>query len=426
MADQAAVLGGRRVTLRWLIDRRNDLVWYIGSALAGWLYVALVLLAVHSLAHPLDDAFGVIRLGGVEIPLTLQLLVYGSWAFLLDAPHIWSTLARTFLDPEERVQRRRALRLSWAWFLLGPALMLLPYGINTLFGLHLPPSVLVLGAVLFTVFFRIWAYYHVVRQHWGFVALYKRKNGDMDPLAGRVDAWCFNLLFYAPLVMFITGSVYGRTPGFPPLGLDRLVVGGWNLSAGLFALTWVVFLAALLWYAGFQVRLWRQGAPLNGPKLLLLALLVPLHLLAFSNPWLAAMLVPIVTVGHNLQYHRIVWQYGRNKYTAPERAGRFAAARLVFSRAWIYFGIGLLFTFALYRGPWIDWLQQGLGIDLNQSVLVGVGMMAGLKDPTQMTLGQQLFGAVLLGWAMQHYYLDSKIWRVGRDKAVAKQLGVQG
>lgn len=414
-----AVATGRRISFRWLIDAPSDLGWYIGSALVGWLYVGLVLLAVALLHDPLNDSFGIIRLGGLHIPLTLHVLVFATWAFLLDAPHLFSTLARTFLDPEERAHRRRELWVSWAWFFLGPACILLPYAVNAL--VPLSPAILGLGAGLFAIFFRLWAYYHVVRQHWGFVALYKRKNGDMAPVASKADAAFFNLTMYAPLALFITSPVYAATPGMPPLSLERL-----SFLPAVHMLLWALYGLGLVGYAAYQAALWRRGHALNGPKLLLLAAVVPLHLAAFSNPWLAALVVPIITVGHNIQYHRIVWMYGRNKYVASQEGSRFRWARLVFSRAWVYMGLGLLFTFALYRGPWIEWLQGALGVSLNQSVLAGVGMMAGFADPAAMTLGQQLFGSFLLGWAMQHYYLDSKIWRVGRDKTVAQQLNVEG
>jgi uncharacterized membrane protein (DUF485 family) len=423
MANPAAApAGAPAVSFRWIIDKRNDLVWYIGSALVGWLYVGLVLLAVSRLQDPMNDALGVLKLGGLHIPITLQLLVYSSWAFLLDAPHLWSTLARTFFDAEERRVRRRELWLSWGWFLVGPAAIFAPYLINWLLkptGLALPAGALGLGALAFTVLFRLWAYYHVVRQHWGFVALYRRKNGDMAPAAGRVDTWFFNLAFYAPLAMFLTSPLYERTPGFPSLGLQNLAV-----TPVLHVLIWALFLGAILFYIGYQIHLRRQGQPLNGPKLILLGTLIPLHLVAFSNPWLAALVTPIVTVGHNLQYHRIVWMYGQNKYATPEGRSKYRPAAAIFGRFWIYFGVGLLFTFALYRGPWIDWARSAVGMSLDQSFLNGVGMMAGLADPTKLNLGQQLFGALLLGWAMQHYYLDSKIWRVGRDRSVAKQLQV--
>jgi hypothetical protein len=105
----------------WILDRRRDLVFYIGSALAGWLYVGIVLWAAARLPEPLTDSLGTLRLGGVSVPLTLELLVVASWAFLLDAPHVWATLGRTLLDPDEWRVRGREIRRSFAWFLIGPA-----------------------------------------------------------------------------------------------------------------------------------------------------------------------------------------------------------------------------------------------------------------------------------------------------------------
>jgi len=31
-------------------------------------------------------------------------------------------------------------------------------------------------------------------------------------------------------------------------------------------------------------------------------------------------------------------------------------------------------------------------------------------------------GASLLGWAMQHYYLDAKIWQVSKDERLRRVL----
>lgn len=299
------------------------------------------------------------------------------------------------LDPDEWQVRRRELLISWAWFFVGPAAILLPYLAGAMvrpYGVMLPAGVLGLGAVVFTVLFRLWAYYHVVRQHWGFVSLYRRKNSEMDALSAKADFWFFNLSLYAPLVMFMTSPIYEQTPGMPSLGISKLGVAG-----VVHAVAWVVFLGALVGYIGFQVYQWRQGRTLNGPKLLLLALITPLHLLAFQHPYLAALVTPIVTVGHNIQYHRIVWMYGQNNYRRPDAQSRFRAAGIIFGRFWIYFGIGLLFTLALYRGPWIDWAKSAVGMGLDDSFLLGVGMMAGLADPAKLNLGQQLFGGFLLG-----------------------------
>jgi hypothetical protein len=51
-------------------------------------------------------------------------------------------------------------------------------------------------------------------------------------------------------------------------------------------------------------------------------------------------------------------------------------------------------------------------------------MMAGVADPAALGLGEWLVAAMLLGFAMQHYYLDAKIWRVSRDRQVRQHLNV--
>ena len=49
---------------------------------------------------------------------------------------------------------------------------------------------------------------------------------------------------------------------------------------------------------------------------------------------------------------------------------------------------------------------------------------AQVQDPASLGLGQQLFAAMVVGFAMQHYYLDAKIWRMSKDKDVRENLGV--
>ena len=51
-------------------------------------------------------------------------------------------------------------------------------------------------------------------------------------------------------------------------------------------------------------------------------------------------------------------------------------------------------------------------------------MMAGVRDPAALGLGEQVMAALIVGFAMQHYYLDSKIWRVRKDEQVRKYLKV--
>jgi hypothetical protein len=407
-----------RVRWEFLHSASADLTWYIGSSLAGWLYVALVLVLGRGLSDPVRDPFAHLELLGASIPLTLGLLVVASWAILIDAPHVFATLARTWLDPDEWRERRSILLVSTGWFFLGPAVVLGPYALGSV--IPLAPATMALPSYLFFVFFRLWAYYHVVRQHWGFLVLYKRRNDDFeDPVENRADAWFFNAALYLPLLLFMTAPWYGET-GMPELGLDRPLVGGYSAASLLHPLVLGAYPAAILSYLLFQALRYRQGRPRNGPKLLLLLAIVPLHLAVFSHPLLALFVVPVVTVGHNLQYHRIVWVFGRNKYL-PGNDPSYRWARRAFTSVPAYFAFGLAFTLLLYQGPWIDVVKAALARTLDAG-LDGLGLVAGLARPEEAAPGSRVAATLFLGWAMQHYYLDSKIWRVRRDPALGTHL----
>lgn len=415
-----------RIRFSWILNPQKDLLFYIGSALAGWVYVGIIFYAIMALNDPLSDPLFTLRFGGIHIPMTLKFLVVLSWALVLDAPHVWATLGRTLFDPDEWRVRGREIRFSFIWFIVGPLAVVLPYfvgSITALFGLIIPTTTLAFGGIMFFVLFRLWAYYHVVRQHWGFFVLYKRKSGDHDVLVNQFDYWFFNLSLYMPLMLFLTSSFYSRTPGFPSLGLQTPIWGDWSIASILHPVAWSIYLAVILVYIGLQVKLWREGETLNGSKLLYMTLIIPLHFVAFSHPIVAVFIVPLVTVGHNIQYHCIVYSFAQNKYKS-KTGKEYRWVKALFKNFVVYALVGLLFTFALYRGPWIDWLKSVTGLKLDQVLLNSIGMMAGIENPASLGLGQRVFAAFLLGFAMQHYYLDSKIWRVSKDKDVQKNLGV--
>src|SRR5947207_15429927 len=66
------------------------------------------------------------------------------------------------------------------------------------------PWMVLAGARL--VFFFIgalWAYYHLVKQHYGFMVLYKKKNGDLAPIDNALDRLLLLFAFNYPFVAFI-------------------------------------------------------------------------------------------------------------------------------------------------------------------------------------------------------------------------------
>jgi hypothetical protein len=140
-------------------------------------------------------------------------------------------------------------------------------------------------------------------------------------------------------------------------------------------------------------------------------------------------IVAILTIYHNLQYHRLIW-FHNQKYTASTIRGtaknasedgevtnrdlkaKYGAAELISRRLLFYIGFGILFGL-IYQGP-----RQYLGY-VSLAERNGAG---GFSEPRLVT---QLGISFLWGYAFIHYYLDSKIWRVRRDPSVGKALKME-
>jgi hypothetical protein len=327
---------GGRIDSRWIIGRGVDLSLVIGSAAAGYIYLLLFAAA--------------------NAPMSWMWWV---WSVGFDGTHIFGTASRTFFDRDARARDRKLLWGSAAvFFSIGP-LMVLAGLKGWLY--------LIVGA---------WAYYHVIRQHYGFMVLYKVKNRDLRPLDNALDRIFLGVTTILP--PFHRFFIHHPEELGVPFSFPWLETPMWVLLAATCA-AWVVR----------QAQRWRAGDPVNAPKYLLLGAVVPLHWLTFAYlGWQAA--VPTVTIVHNLQYHAIVWFHNRNRYAGGARHGRIPAA---VSRSLLaYAAVGLAFS-VLYRVP---------GFQL--------GRMSDLA-----------FG-FFCGFGLTHYYLDSRIWRVRHDPGLRQAL----
>lgn len=338
------------ISLRWIISARDDLVWFIGSVLSSY---ALLVLYVTGL-----------------LPLIPMVAL---WAVLIDAPHVFGTFSRTYFDRTERKNRARLLWGSLLFFAIGPVMVLAGAGFVFLFVAAL------------------WAYYHLVKQHYGFMVLYKKKNGDLARIDNALDRLLLLFAFNYPFVEFIARDpdAMARVP--------EVLRGGVNGFAKLLLAGTILLL--IVWL-GRQVQRAIVGEPLNVPKYLLLAAAIPMHWIVLLTPMphKPIAIVAILTIYHNLQYHRLIWFHNR-KYKSREKYG---AAEFISRRVVYYVACGIIFG-VIYQGP-----RQLLGY---------VGLQS-----AQPPLMVQLGGAFLWGYAFIHYYLDSKIWRVRRDPSVGEAL----
>ncbi|HET6670184.1 MAG TPA: hypothetical protein VFH15_08115 [Pyrinomonadaceae bacterium] len=361
----------RAISLRWIISARDDLIWFIGSVVSSY---ALLLLYVRGL-----------------VPLIPMVAL---WAILIDAPHVFGTFSRTYFDRTERQNRKRLLLGSLLFFLVGPLMVWLGAGL------------------IFFFLAALWAYYHLVKQHYGFMVLYKKKNNDLAPLDNALDRLLLLFAFNYPFVAFIAQD---------PEAMARVPAA---LQSAVGSVATILLLGTVvlgLAWLGRQVQRALLGQPLDVPKYLLLAAAIPMHWIVLLTPMphKPIAIVAILTIYHNLQYHRLIW-FHNQKYASPERAAdaekarltqaalreKYGAAEMISRRLLFYIACGIVFGL-IYQGP-----RQLLGYASLQNQATG----AETSFPVQLGI------SFLWGYAFIHYYLDSKIWRVRRDVAVGQAL----
>ncbi len=325
-----------RLRAAWIISPREDLTWFIGSALAGYLAIGLMW-------------------AGFPI-LPLQMI----WFFGVDGPHVLATVTRTYFDRAERK------KLGWFLWILAPLLLV-------------GPAMALAGyASLFFLLAFCWQQFHVVKQHFGFVMLYKAKNRERDATDRKLDRWFLLASLFVPLGLFLLRT----QPALAAKGVAAVAVTVYAILTAVWLLR--------------QGQKWRTGAEMNWPKLALLLAVVPLQWLALGfgarfGP--AGVLQAAIPLGlfHGLQYHRLLWFHNTNRYSAPEARERHGLAAVLASRVGIYL-----------------------------AVAVGLNFLLSFLPPA--LFPYQTVQAATWGLAFTHYCLDARIWHVRGDKELAAAL----
>jgi hypothetical protein len=340
----------------WIVSARADLGWFtLGGAASGYIFWAL-----WRFTH---------------VPL---IVLVGIWAVIFDETHGFATISRTYLDADERQRRGRWLWGSLAFFLtIGPVLILLHLG-----------DLLELATVL-------WGYYHVFKQHYGFMMMYKKKNRDLKPEDMKLDKLFFATAFYFP---FLTYPLHDKEAAamLPFPIIPRLASVYENLLLFLLILVTLAYMVR-------QVQKWRQGLSLNWPKQVLFASAIPVNYLLFHSGMPLLGVYAAVTIFHNVQYHRLVWFYNQNKYAqVPDKAKKYGLATLVNSRWLTYVAAAALYAVVFDVVP--------------RFVLHGaVGLMnVGTRN--------QIIFSFFAAPGLLHYWVDGHIWKVRSDPELRTYL----
>src|SRR5215467_12778969 len=212
MATAALTQPLTRTKPRWIINKRLDLSLIIGGSLAGYVYLLLFT--------------------ALSLPFSF---LWWFWSLGFDGTHIFGTASRTFFDRQARERQSKLLFGSLLFFFsLGPAMVLAG------------------GKGLLALIVAAWAYYHVVRQHYGFMVLYKVKNRDLNALDNTLDR-----LFLGVMMVF---------PPFHRFFIHHPQELGLPFSLASYeTAAWLVIAAVAIVYLARQLVRLAGGEPANRP-----------------------------------------------------------------------------------------------------------------------------------------------------------------
>ena len=366
------------VSSNWIIDKHNDLLWFMGACISGYILIYL----------------------NLGLGISAVLLTW-FWIMTVDGPHIFGTISRTYLDKQEWITRSSLLIGSLLWFLLGP----ITVGTGIVFQTRQP-------FFIFLTFAQVWAYWHVVRQHYGFMVIYQRKNGERSGRENPSDYWIFYTLMCAPFISFVLRHPDAR----PQLGLGPTLT---DIEMIILSIINIIIISAIVFYVAKEYQRYKINSTLNLPKTLFLFSCVPLHLLIFMHPYISTeidirLFAVFVTFYHNIQYHGIIWFYNKNRYGRDENGKRFGPISRLNRNFYLYYLMGILFTIT-YR--YSHWFFAGSNMPFapgpNQISSLSLGNMFSVSD---LAIG------FWWGFAFNHYFLDQYIWRFSKDKRLNADL----
>jgi hypothetical protein len=207
--------------------------------------------------------------------------------------------------------------------------------------------------------------------------LYRKSAGEFCPQGALLDKSVLWIGCLYPFFRFSLTDAYLHT-GLPQL-IPVFWMGSLRVALDIVFGATMLFAVTLLFSERFE--------PLRlGPKHLLLLIVITFHILVFSLLNHLLTILATLTIYHNLQYHRIVWQYEAG-------FGRQPSGGL---RPYLFAGLMLGVIWYSIRVLVVDTMNQ----ELMRNVLVGL----------------------CWGVAFHHYLVDGRIWRVRRSKVVAQAL----
>lgn len=299
---------------------------------------------------------------------------------LIDVAHVYSTLYRTYFDPQA-FKKQRSLLIAVPF--IGFVLAVMAYSISS----HL--------------FWRLLAYaavFHFIRQQYGFMRVYSRKE-----ISSKLSTWIDRVsIYYATIYPLVYWHLTG------PRNFNWFVDQDFvyfNFPILLKICTWL-YLVVIAVYTLYEIRNWIVQKQVNIPKLAIVTgtFLSWYFGIVYFNGDMAFTVLNVVS--HGIPYMALIWIYGQKNYLQPGRGSRFL--KLVFNNYGILIFLGLLFLFAYFEeGIWdaVVWKEHS-------SVFGSSKFHFPQIDETLLSFIVPLLALPQI----THYILDGFIWKIKKDE----------
>lgn len=418
-----------------LRNSRQDWAYIILSTLSGFLILGFYYL--------LKDAFALEK----ETAFLITLLLF---TLLFDVRHFFSTYARTFLDKHYFRENRSWLLGSTAAIFVIPLLV---------YVILIQGEVIAYNSYIVFIFGRrivlILGFYHLVKQNWGFMAIYKKKFGEPEdgsdrwekalllsgsflPLVylaktdllwfldeekvltpnandlmyivefwGKIASSCLLLAIFFLAVGFLAKArvqyrFVSRNIGFYFLGLFILIRvilanGSDIVLNSIMSVLMIVFVVSLF----VSIRKAMAFGKFNlGKWAVLISALILYNgvLLLPIDTDNKTLLVIAITIPHNIQYLTFVNFFSSKQYANSDKDHGFA--KILSRKIVLFISVSLLFAIVFELGR------------------IGTGYFAA---PDSWLL-KNTVAIIFLSFVLHHYYLDAVIWRVRKDDNLSKSL----
>lgn len=302
------------LSINWIVNPRYDLFFFVGSCIFTFMFYGIYRFSVY-LGYPVN---------GASI-----LITYFIFTAIFDHPHIFQTFSRIHQDKEEFHRRPYLYTIGLASFIIAGLVVT---------GMGYIKEMIVVAA--------IFGFWHVVRQHYGFLRAYKRVNGDFS----RIDNYLDSITFYTGMLacflnnfadskpVMIYGDLYVKFPTVP----DETGVVCWWIFCGLLA----VFVLR-------QIQRISEGKPINLPKILFLVSSVFTHYFVFFATDTAFLVAEsLETASHTVQYQGWMMRYQNTRYPEIKHiALKWFAVSMIYGII-----VGTIEIYGLLSYTWAMWV----------------------------------------------------------------------